>query len=111
MLLDDEKIKICNFWLTYPDQLGETPEGLYNQEDVANLLVSIAGSGGLTLDKVESYKIKIESLIIQKESHNIQKKGISYRRDVLLIIITAIVTLIFSNISKIYNFLKNLLLG
>ena len=107
-LTDEEKIRICKFWEEKPDLLGEDVSDNYNHEDIANLLILIAGSGGLTIDKVERYRRKIEAHQMQKESNEIQKSQSSYKRDILIAVITAIVTSIITNIDRIIKWMGNL---
>ena len=104
VLTDEQKVEICKYYENNPDELGTTDITGYDQQDVANLLVSITGSGGLTMDKVEDYRRKIESHFLQRESNVIQKKGISYKRAIIIIILTAIIT----NIDRITKFIISL---
>ena len=97
---EKEKIEICNFWIRYPSMLGDNPMEK-DEDDIANLLCSIAGSGGLTIGKVEDYKMRLEKHLLQKEANELQKKSISFKRTILIIIITVIVTAVISNIDRI----------
>lgn len=108
VLTDEQKIEVCKYYENNPDRLGATEIEGYAQQDVANLLVSIAGSGGLTMDKVEDYRRRIESHFLQRESNVIQEKGISYKRQIILIIIGAIIGAIIFNLDRIIRFLISL---
>jgi len=103
-LTDEQKIEICDYYINNQDKLGTTEIGGYNSQDIANLLVSITEGGGLTIGKVENYKRKIESHLLKKKSNVIQEKGISYKRAIIIIILTAII----ANIDRIIKFLISL---
>ncbi len=103
-LTDEQRVEICKYYENNPNRLGATHIVGYDNRDVANLLISIAGSGGLTMDKVEDYRRRIEAHFLQRESNVIQEKGISYKRIIIVIILTAIIT----NIDRITKFIISL---
>jgi hypothetical protein len=103
---DKEKIKLCDFWIDSPEYFGENPTG---ETAIDNLIDVIAGEGGkLTLKKVEEYKRKLEKHLLDKEAVSLQKKGVSYKREIIIIIITAIVSSIISNIDRILRWIFSL---
>ncbi|MFH1326666.1 MAG: hypothetical protein ABIH59_00885 [archaeon] len=104
VLTDEQKIQICDYYINNQDKLGTTEIEGYDSQDIANLLVSITGGGGLTIGKVEDYKRKIESHLLNKKSNVIQEKGLSYKRAIIIIILTAIIT----NLDRIIKFVISL---
>lgn len=107
-LTDKQKINVCKYWEENQDDLGKTDIDGYVQQDVANLLVSIAGDGGLTIGKVENYRKKIETHGLQKQSYEVQKKQGSYKKEIIIILITAFATALVSNIDRIFHWLNSL---
>ncbi len=97
---DKLKLKIIRFWLEdHPRNVSKIPNKLkkkINRQDITNLMVEIVD---LDIAGLEDYKRTLES-------HISQKKNSSYKREIIIVIITIIITAIVSNIDRIINYFK-----
>lgn len=96
---DKIKLKMVGFWIEdHPSNVNKIPKKLkskVSEEEKNNLLIEIVD---LDIAGLEGYKRDLES-------HIIKKKGVSYKREIIIVIVTIIVTAIISNIDRIIKFL------
>lgn len=107
VLTDEQKIEVCDYWLENPDKAGITEIKGYNGRDVLYLEVAISKGGGISYLDIENYKRGLEKHIMLKESVAAQKKGLSTKRTILIIVVTALAAAFLSNIDRIISFVAS----
>jgi len=84
VLNDKQKIKLCRKIIKNPRLLGKTNINGYNSQDLAGFISHLGdrNNNRLSIGIVEDYKRELESHI----------NSISYKRVIIIIILTAIIT-------------------